>query len=132
MGQNIWLIIIALAIAITAGFVISLIIEMKKAVRNMTEILKTTEATLKPVLEELQLTLRSLRSVSDDINDVTTDIKTLSASVKDVGLNIRSVSNLIENVASSTAVKASGLKAGIKTGLMFLLSNFMSKTGGRK
>jgi len=130
--NQIVLILIGISVVVTAGFIISLIIELKKTIRNASEILKTTEMTLKPVLEELQLTLRSLRSVSDDINDVTTDIKTLSASVKDVGLNIRSVSNLIENVASSTAVKASGLKAGIKTGLMFLLSNFILKIGGRK
>jgi len=115
---------------ITAGFIISLIIELKKTVQNVSVLLKTTEESLRPTLEELQLTLKSLRNVSDDINDVTADIKTLSGSVKDVGLNIRNVSNLVEELTSSTLIKATGLKAGIKTGLMVLLSNLFSKKGG--
>lgn len=128
--NQIWLALITLTIMITAGFIISLIIELKKTVQNVSVLLKTTEESLRPTLEELQLTLKSLRNVSDDINDVTADIKTLSGSVKDVGLNIRNVSNLVEELTSSTLIKATGLKAGIKTGLMVLLSNLFSKKGG--
>jgi uncharacterized protein YoxC len=131
MNQT-WLLLIAIAVAVTAGFVISLIIELKKTVRSLNEFLKTTEQSVKPTLEELQQTLRSLRSVSDDLNEVTSDIKTLSGSVKDVGMNIKHVSNLVEDVTSSTLIKASGLKVGVKTGLMFLLNNLFLKKGDGK
>jgi uncharacterized protein YoxC len=128
--NQIWLALITLAVVITAGFLISLIIELRKTVRNISDLLKTTEESLKPTLEELQLTLKSLRNISDDINEVTTDIKTFSGSVKDVGMNVRHVSNLVEGLTSSTFIKVTGLKAGIKAGLMVLLSNLFTKKGG--
>jgi uncharacterized protein YoxC len=130
--NQIVLILIGISVIVTAGFTVSLIIELKKTIRNANELLRTTESILKPTLEELQQTLSSLRNVSEDINEVTTDVKTLSNSVRDVGLNIRSVSNLIENVVSTTAITASGLRAGVKTGLEFLLKNLFSRIGGKK
>jgi uncharacterized protein YoxC len=130
--NQIWLILIGIAVVVTAGFVISLILELKKTVRSLNVFLKTTEESIKPTLEELQQTLRSLRNISADLNDVTTDIKTLSGSIRDVGLNIKHVSSVNEDVTSSVAIKTSGIKAGIKTGFMVLLNNLFLKKGGEK
>jgi uncharacterized protein YoxC len=128
--SQLWLTLIGIAVVVTAGFVVSLIIELKKTVRSLNDFLKTTEESIKPTLEELQQTLRSLRNVSNDLNDVTTDIKTLSGSVRDVGLNIKHVSNIVEDITSSGYIKVSGVKAGIKTGIMVLLNNLFSRKGG--
>jgi uncharacterized protein YoxC len=128
--SQLWLTLIGLSVIITVGFVVWLVIEIKKTLRVLNDFLKTSEESLKSTLDELQQTLRSLRSVSDDLNDVTSDIKTLSGSVRDVGLNIKSVSNMIEDITSSGYSKVSGVKAGIKTGIMVLLSNLFSKKGG--
>jgi len=130
--NQIWFGLIAVAIAITAGYIISLIIELKKSIRTVNDVLKTTEENLKPTLEELQLTLRSLRNVSDDINEVTSDVKILSGSVRDVGLSVKQISGLIGTVTSLTAIRASGVKAGLKVGLGFLMNNLFSKIGGKK
>ena len=130
--NQIWVGLIVLAVVVTAGFIISLIIELKKTACSLREFLTTTEESIKPTLEELQQTLNSIRNVSDDINDVTADIKTFSGTVRDVGQNIKHVSNLIEDVTSSTTVKASGLKVGIKTAMGGLLNNLFSRKGGGK
>ena len=61
--NHIWLGVIALAVAATAGYVISLIIELKRTLQSVNNMLKTTEDSLKPTLDELQQTLRSLRNV---------------------------------------------------------------------
>lgn len=128
----IWLGIIAIAAAATAAYVISLIIELKKTLHSVNALLKTTEDNLKPTLEELQQTLRSLRNVTDDINEVTSDVKVLSKSVRDVGKNVSHVSGLISNVSSLAAMKASGLRAGVKAGVGVLMSNLFSRIGGGK
>jgi uncharacterized protein YoxC len=128
--NQLWLTLIGVSVTVTAGFVIWLIIEIKKTLGSLNNFLKTSEESLKPTLEELQQTLKSLRSVSDDLNDVTSDVKTLSGSIRDVGLNIKSVTDMVEDVTSSGYVKVSGIKAGIKTGIMVLLSNLFSKKGG--
>jgi uncharacterized protein YoxC len=130
MANQLWLTLIGIAVVVTAGFVISLIIELKKTLRSLNGLLKTTEESLKPTLEELQQTLKSLKNISDNINDVTADMKTLSGSVRDVGLNIKRVSGIVEDITSSVAVKASGVKAGLKTGFLVLLNNLFLKKGG--
>ncbi len=86
--------ILVLVVVITAAYLVSLIIELKKTLRSVDTLLKTTEQTLKPTLEELQQTLRNLNNISDNINEVTTDVKTLSGSVKNVGLTIQQVGGL--------------------------------------
>ena len=130
--NQILLILIGIAVLVTAGFTIALIVEVRKTICILNKLLKTTEECIKPTLEEMQLTLKSLRRVSDDLNDVTADIKTLSGAARDVGRNIRHISNLVESVTLATAIKASGLKAGIKTGLEVLLGNLFSRIGGGK
>jgi len=128
---QIWLALIVLILAVTAGSLIWLIIELRGAARSLNMCLKTTEECIKPTLEELQQTLRSIRNVSNDLNDVTSDIKTLSGSVRDVAVNIRTVSNVIEHITALTTIKASGLRAGVKAGLEVLINNLFSKIGGR-
>ncbi len=133
IGWNqIWLGIIAIAVAVTAGYIISLIIELKKTINSVNVVLKSIEENLNPVLDELQLTLKSLRNISDDVNEVTSDVKVLSKSVKDIGTNISRASSFIGTAASLATIRASGLKAGLKTGLGFLISNIFSRIGGRK
>jgi uncharacterized protein YoxC len=128
---QIWLALIVLILAVTAGFMAWLIIEIRKTFCSLNVLLKVMDESVKPTLEELQQTLRSIRNVSDDLNEVTSDIKTLSGSVRDVGMNIRAVSNVIEHVTSLTTIKASGLRAGVKAGLAVLINNLFSKIGGR-
>ncbi len=52
--------------------------------------------------------------------------------LRDVGMNIKHVSDLVDGIISSTAIKTSGLKAGIKTGFMVLLNNLFLRKGGGK
>ncbi len=130
--NQIWLGLIAIAVVVAAGFIVSLIIELKKTTSSFREFLNTTEESIKPAMEELQQTLKSIRNVSDSINDVTDDIKTFSVSVRNIGDNVSRVSKLIESVTLSTVIKASGLKVGIMTALDILLNNLFSKKGGGK
>jgi len=131
--NQIWIWVILVAVVVTAGFLISLIIELKKTARSLRESLKAREESIKTTLEELQQTLKSLRDVSDDIKDVTDDVKTFTDAIKDVGLNVKHISNLVEDVSSSALIKVSGFKVGLRTALGVLSSNFLSnlfKKGG--
>ncbi|MEW6570018.1 MAG: DUF948 domain-containing protein [Nitrospirota bacterium] len=129
MNQT-WAIIIALAVVITSAFVISLITELRKTVRSINDFFKTIEGSLKPTLEELQQTLSSLKRVSDDLNTITSDIKLLSGALRDAAADVKRASGAIEALSSSAAVKASGLKAGVRAGLGVLVNNLFSKKGG--
>ena len=133
--NQLWLALISGAVVAIAGFLIALLIELRKAARSFTELLKTTEESTKTTMEELQQTLKSLRGVSDDIQDVTDDVKTFSGSVKAVGQNINQLNNVLEKVTSSAFVEASSLKVGIRTAFAALSSNFLNnlfKRGGKQ
>lgn len=129
--NQLWLILIFIIVAVTCGFLISLIIDLKKTLSNINEFLKRTEGSLNSSLDELQQTLKSIRKVSDDVNDITSDIKTLSKSISEVGTNIKHVSGLVSNISNLALIKASGIKTGIKTGLSVLLKNIFTKKGER-
>ena len=123
--------LIVLILAVMAGSVIWLIIELRNAARSLNVCLKITEECIKPTLEELQQTLRGIRNITNDLNDMTSDIKMFSGSVRDVAVNIRTASNVIGHITSLTTIRASGLKAGVRAGLEVLINNLFSKTGGR-
>ncbi len=133
--NQLWIVLITIAVLVTAGFLIALLIELRKIARSFTEFLKMTGESTKTTVEELQQTLKSLRSVSDDIHDVTDDVKTFSGAVKDVGQNIQLINNIFEKVTSSALVEASSLKVGIRTAFAVLSSNFLNnlfKRGGKQ
>ncbi len=121
--------LIVFVLLVIVGFTIPLLIELRKTAQSIREFLKKTDESIKPTLEELQQTLKSLRSVSDELNDVTGDVKTFSGAVRDIGKNIRHVSNLIDDVTSSTIIRVSGLRVGVRTALGVLLNNLLKKGG---
>ncbi len=125
--DRIWIILIVISVIITAAFIISLIIELRRTARSLNDFLRNTDASLKPTLEELQETLKGLKDITNHVNDITSDIKTLSSSLRDVGIKVKNTSEVIEHVVSSSAVKVSGVKAGIKAGLGVLLKNLIFK-----
>ncbi len=128
--EQAWLWIIAIAVVVTAGYAISLIIELKKTLRSVNDLVKTAEASLKPTVEEVQQTLRSTRGITDNLNDVTSDIRTLSSSVRDVGVTVKQVSELVGTVSSMARIQAGGVRAGVKAGVLYILHNLLSKKGG--
>ena len=125
---------------ITVAFIIGVIIfiyvmmELRKTIRALKELVNTTENSLKPTVVELQETLKSVRNVAENATAITTDIKVLSGALKDVGENVKRVSrdikhmvDFVDGITSSAAVEASSLKAGAKAGFWFLLKNLSKK-----
>ena len=127
--QETWIWVITIAVVILTGFLVALILELRKTIRSIDSLVKTTDQSLKPTLEELQQTLKNLNNISSDINEVTSDVKTLSNSLRDVGVSVKTAGTLIEHGISTTAIKAMGLKTGVKTGFEVLLKNLLSKKG---
>jgi len=125
---------------ITVAFIIGVIIfiyvmlDFRKTIRALKELVNTTENSLKPTVAELQETLKSVRNVAENATAITTDIKVLSGALKDVGENVKRVSrdikhmvDFVDGITSSAAVEASSLKAGAKAGFWFLLKNLSKK-----
>lgn len=133
--SQIWIGLIVLAVLLVSGFLIALLIELKKTAQSLREFLKTTGESTKTTLDELQQTLKSLRNISDDIKEMTDDVKTFSVVVRDTGQSLRLLSNMIQDITSSVVKEVSGLRVGIRTAFEMLWSNFLStilKKGGKQ
>jgi uncharacterized protein YoxC len=121
---------------LTAAVIVAVIIfiyvmfDLRKTIRALKELVNTTENSLKPTVAELQDTLKSVRNVANNVSAVSEDMKVLSGALRDVGENVKRVSgdikhlvDFVDEMTSSAAVEASGLKAGIKAGVWFFLKN---------
>ena len=106
---------------------IYVLLELRQATKKLEQFITTSETSLKPTLDELPVTIRSIRHIAENIATVTDDVKTLSGSVREVGENIRLTSGYIEEIASSSSVQVSGLRAGIRAGFNVLVNNLLVK-----
>jgi uncharacterized protein YoxC len=119
--------IITIACVALVIVLIYVLLEVRVATQKLEQFISTSESSLKPTLDELPETIRSVRYIAENIATVTDDVKTLTGSVREVGQNIRLTSGYIEEIASSSSVQVSGLRAGIRAGLYTLVNNLLTK-----
>jgi uncharacterized protein YoxC len=126
--------LITLAIIVTVIIFIMVMLELRKAIRALKELVKTTENSLKPTVAELQETLKSVKVLADSTIEITEDMKIFSGALKDAGKSVKHVSgdvervvNLVEGITSLASLETSSLKAGIKAGLRVLSKSFFKK-----
>jgi methyl-accepting chemotaxis protein len=128
--SNFFLGLITFAIIVAVTIFIWVMLELRKAIRALKELVNTTENSLKPTVAELQETLKSVRNVADNATVVSGDVRVLSGALRDVGENVKSVSgdmkhltDFVDGITSSVVVETSGLKAGVKAGTWYFLKN---------
>jgi len=128
--SNLLMGLITLAIIVGVIIFIFVMIELRKTIGVLKELLKTTEESLKPTVVELQETLKSVRNVTENATAITGDMKVLSGALKDLGENVKHVSGdvkhlvkFVDGVTQSAVVEASGLKAGVNAGFRVFLKN---------
>jgi uncharacterized protein YoxC len=128
--SNFFLGLVIFAIIVAVIIFIWVMLELRKAIRALRELVSTTENSLKPTVAELQETLKSVRNVADNATVVSGDIKVLSGALRDIGENVKRVSgdvkhlvDFVDGMTSSAVVEASGLKAGVKAGVWYFIKN---------
>ena len=130
--------LVIFAIIVAVIMFIWVMLELRKAIRALKELVSTTENSLKPTVAELQETLKSVRNVADNATVMSGDIKVLPRALRDIGENVKRVSEdikhltgFVDGMTSSAAVEASSLKAGVKAGAWHFIRNIL-KAGGER
>jgi uncharacterized protein YoxC len=128
--SNFLLGLIIFAVMIAVIIFIWVMLELKKAIRALKELVNTTENSLKPTVAELQETLKSVRNVADNATAVSGDIRVLSGALRDIGENVTRVSedlkhliSFVDEMTSSAVGEAFSLKAGVKAGAWYFIKN---------
>ena len=130
--NNLFLGLITAAVIVVVIIFVYVMLDLRKTIRALKELVNTTENSLKPTVAELQETLKSVRNVANNVTAVSEDMKILSGALRDVGENVKRVSgdmkhlvSFVDEMSSSAVVEASGLKAGVKAGFWFFLKNLL-------
>ncbi len=126
--NNIWLIIIAVALGAVAAYLIPLLLELRRTVEALRH---TVEKNLNPALDELQRNLHTLNTVTGNVEQVTEDIKIFSKAVGDVGRSVSVVNALVSSTGASAAIRIMSLRTGVAAAVGFVLTNLL-KRGDRR
>ncbi len=123
------LVIVAIVAVIVFMWVM---LELRKAIMALKDLVSTTENSLKPTVAELKETLKSVRNVADNATVMSEDIKVLSGALRDFGTNVKRASgdvnhlvNLVDGMTSSAVSETYCLKAAMKAGGWYLIRNLL-------
>ena len=119
--------LITLAVLVLTGFVIYLILELKKTINSVKLSMESIEKVIIPTVEELQMTLKSVRKITDDVGVVSEEVKGLSGSIREIRENVTYVSEAVSTIAKNSVVQVSGVKAGVKAGFEYFIKNLFAK-----
>jgi len=122
--NNIWLIIIAVALGAVAAYLIPLLLELRRTVEALRHMV---EKNLNPALDELQKNLHTLNNVTGNVEQMTEDVKVFSRAVGDVGRSVSAVNALISVTGASTAIRVMSLKTGVAAAVGFVLTNLLKR-----
>ena len=126
------LIILAVAVAVGIGFLVPVLLELRRSVERLTSILRITEENLNPTLVELRATLRNVDRITNDLGTVTDDLRGVSGSIRRVGKNAAVLSGLVSVLGLGVGTKVAGWEAGIGTGLTYLARHLFKGKGVRE
>lgn len=127
--SEIAVIIIAVVVIISAGFLIPVLVEFRRTMKRLNEFLDATGKELPPAIDELKQTLENLKNISGDLQSVTGGIRDITDVLTDTANNVRSVSGIISRVGTETNAVIAGLKIGVKTAIGVFLKNLLRKGG---
>jgi uncharacterized protein YoxC len=125
--NNIFLGLITLAVLVLTGFIIYIILELKKTIDSVKLSMESIEKVLIPTVEELQVTLKSVRKITDDVGVVTEGVKGLSGSIREISENVKYASEAVSTITKTSVVEVSGVRAGIKAGFEYFIKNLLTK-----
>lgn len=125
---SIWLIILAVAVAVGIGFLVPVLLELRRSAKRLTSVLEIAERSLHPLLRDLNATVQRLDRVTSDIGVVTDDVRVVSGSIRRVGKSVGELSGLVPVVGLGLGIAAgyAALRVGPGPGLTHLVENLFS------
>ena len=126
---SIWLIILAVAVAVGIGFLVPVLFELRRSAKRLTSVLIIAEQSLDPLLRDLHATVRRVARVANDIGSVTDDVRAFSGSVRRVGRSVEKMSGLVSVASFGIGARLAALWVGTGAGLTYLARNLLRRGG---
>ncbi len=131
MTEQLFLMVIAAVVVILLGFLIPVILQLRKTAKSAENFLKVTQESLTPLLSELKESAERLNKISEDIEDSVSNVRHLTNAVGEIGAMVDEVNNFVKQTGLSFSIKTASIGAGIKAALSFFAKGII-KTGGKE
>ncbi|MFC1549337.1 DUF948 domain-containing protein [Nitrospirota bacterium] len=116
-------IVISILLALGLGFLIPVLIELKRTIAKANEFMEVTEKDLSSSLREIEDTLKSIRGITDKVNEVTGDVTSFSDGLRGAAHDIKETTRHIEKLTLRLSRHFSGVKAAISAVLGVIINN---------
>lgn len=121
--------IIAGVIIVLAAFLIPAILQVMRTAKAAEEFLKTTQASLNPLIIKLNETVDRTNNIAAQLDESISNVQHLTKAVGETGAIIGDINSFIRKIQTVTLVTTSSFGTGIKTALSVLAQGLMKKGG---
>ena len=121
--------IITGVIIILAAFLIPAILQIMRTAKAAEDFLKTTQASLNPLIAKLNETADKTNNIAANIDESICNVRQLTKAVGETGAIIGDINNFVRKIQTVGLITTSSFGAGIKTALSVLAQGIMRKGG---
>jgi uncharacterized protein YoxC len=121
--------IIAGVLIVLAAFLIPAILQIMRTAKAVEELLKTTQASLPPLIAKLNETVEKTNSIASKIDDSISDVQQLTKAVGETGAIIGDINSFVRKIQTAIVVTTSSFGTGLKTALSVLTQGLIKKGG---
>ena len=122
--------IIALAAIVLVGFLVPVLIQLRKMVEESERLLKYLNYELPGMIKEMTGAAQALNEVASDVREGTEKAKVLGEAIGAIGDTVNQVHGAIRGGAASLWVNASGLLAGVRAAVHVLAQGWRGNHSG--
>jgi uncharacterized protein YoxC len=108
------LLLLVMIVALVSGFLISALLEIRKAAKELGRFIETAEGSITPAAAELNGTMKSLKTAAEEISEVARDVQKFSSAVEEVSENVKKINYLLSTVPAMVAGVAAGIKSVVE------------------
>jgi uncharacterized protein YoxC len=119
--------IAAAAFTLLVGFLVPVLIQVRKTVAESEQLLAKMNADLPPLVSELQAMSRNLNDLSSQARDGVEHAAVLLHAVGEVGESVQQVHNVVRGSSGTMLTKVASLVAGVKAATHVMRNRFGKK-----
>lgn len=132
MTEQLFFVVIAAVVVILLGFLIPVILQLRKTAKSVENFLKATQESLTPLLSELKESAERLNKISENIEGAVSNVRHLANAVGEIGTMVDEVNDFVKQTGSSFSIKTASIGAGVKAVLGVLAKGIIKKASSKK
>ena len=122
-------VIIAVALVILVGFIVSTMIQVRKTATQAEQLLSQVNAELPGILKEIRQTNENVRAMSDQAREGMDRATVLLHAIGDVGETVNQVHGMIRGQSASLAKNVVKLLGGVRAVLLSIKERAQQREG---